>query len=34
MKMTHAEAKYKESRLMIFAGCYIFTVVAVVLIAI
>ena len=32
--MTSIEAKYKESRLMIFASCYIFTVVAVVLITI
>jgi hypothetical protein len=32
--MTRAEARYRESRLMIFAGCYIFTIVAVVLLCI
>lgn len=32
--MTHAEAKYKEARLMILSGCYIVTVVAVVVLII
>lgn len=30
--MTHAEAKYRESRACILAGCYIVTIVAIVVV--
>lgn len=32
--MSPAEAKYRESRLLIFAACYVFTVIAVVIMVI
>lgn len=32
--MSPVEAKYRESRLIIFAACYVFTVVAVVIMAV
>lgn len=32
--MSPVEAKYRESRLLVFAACYVFTVIAVIILAI